>query len=587
MTSKTVFSERKARKVCRMTIIAVAFLCLAWSAGGQVPKGSSSEPVAGAQTKKLTPEQMKEALRTTRAGHSKSSPRIANPHAASKAQNSSIIAALRNQKVSADAERTAILSAHAMTVASARGSGAPQGAVGTRGADGTQPPCSRGTVRDPLTGQCMPPCPPGTKSTAARPCTPVSDPPQNPPCPPGSMRDPVTGQCVSPPCPPGVKTTPAGQPCTPVSNPPQNPPCPPGSTVNPLTGQCAPTPCPPGATSTAARPCTPTGPSPTPTPGKPGKPSGSNPAGGSVQLASPANTQVNPQPTAAPGKGSTVAIVPASTAPPPTPRYGGSSSIAMPCAMQKTTIGRVNGQVKGVVFTPDPNYNLYTIIGCNFGDTQGQGHLNGPFAHGQVQLQIEFWTDTQIVAKVDPMISGEQDHDNVSLVIAPVSGPQVQAPGFKFYAAREEVELTKIPQNAVTFAAMKDNNGHPVIPEYTTPADVFPGVTAGVIRSVGDSAFGAGQDYYDFSGLAPGFTTSNMQLQHSEWNTSDCYSGGTLYENKNFSAAWDGDNVRANFGYFHCHAPSVLSVGGEEIAFSRYGLSVWVVGPRGVNPWSK
>ncbi len=349
-----------------------------------------------------------------------------------------------------------------------------------------------------------------------------------------------------PPCPPG-KTSTAGQPCTPGPNSPSSP-CPSGTVIDPLTGKCLP-PCPPGTTSTATKPCIPAGQPPAP--------------GGTIQVA-PTGTAV----TAA-------------------PKSLGSTMAPIPCAMRSTTIGTVNGQVKGTIFTPDPTYNLYTIKGCNFGDSQGQGHLNGPFAHGQVQLQIEFWTDTQIVAKVDPMISGEQDHDNVILVIAPSSGPQAQALGFKFYAAREEVELVQIPQSAITLATVSDNKWRDITPEYVTPSDRFPGASARVSRSDGDSSFGAGLDYYDFSGLAPGFTTSNMQLQYSVWTASSCYSGGTLYEDKNFNVAWDGDNIRLNFGYFHCHAPSVGLVGGEEIAFSQYGLSVWVIGPRGIDPWSK
>ena len=265
----------------------------------------------------------------------------------------------------------------------------------------------------------------------------------------------------------------------------------------------------------------------------------------------------------------------------------------MPCAMQKTTIGKVNGKVKGVVFTPDPTYNLYTIIGCNFGDTQGQAHLNGPFAHGQVQLQIEFWTDTQIVAKVDPMISGEPDQDNVSLVVAPVSGPQVQASGFSFYAAREWVKLTTIPQSAVTLAAVNDNGGNSVQPAYIAPAKDYADASAQVYRQTnGGGMFGGGQDYYNFKNLARGFVTDSMWLKHSDLNASDWadISGVqvTLYIDSGFSAAWDGDTgIRVNFGEQHIHVHDNIGSWNEDYGASSYALLVAVVGPRGVDPWSK
>jgi hypothetical protein len=485
MNSRTIFSNG-ATALRKTAIASVCLLCVGASAQGQAGKSktpASQQAAGSSQPLKLTPEQMKELLRSAQTGEVKASPRVANPRAGRSARDSSIIAVLHQQKQTADTERATLLSSR-MTLASAHGSGAPQQPMGTLTASGNPPPC-----------------PPGRTATNA------------------------AGQTVNA----------AGQPCTPGAN-------------NPL-----PAPCPPGVTSTAVSPCGPE-PRPTPTPSKVN------------MVPAPVSTTVTPS------------------------RPVGPTMMAMPCAMQKTTIATVSGKTKGTVFSPptaDNGYISYSIRGCNFGDTQGQAHLNGPFAHGQVQLQIELWTDTQILAKVDPTISGEQDQDNVSLVVAPASGPQVQATGFSFYAAREEVQLTKIPKSAVTFASISDIKWRDILPQYSSPAVLFPGATSGTYRYDLDSWFGGGQDYYDFSGLAPNFTTSNQDLKHTEWTAGNCYSGGTLYRDTNFSAVWDGDNIRVTFGYFHCHAPDILLVKGEEIAASNYGLSVWVVGPRGIDPWSK
>jgi len=261
-------------------------------------------------------------------------------------------------------------------------------------------------------------------------------------------------------------------------------------------------------------------------------------------------------------------------------------------ACQHPRIGTVNGHTTGVVFTPDPQYNLYTIKGCLFGDTQGQAHLYGAFAAGQVALQIEFWSDTQIVAKVNPQVTGELDQDNVTLVLAPSGAPQLQQSGFKFYAVRETTLLTKIPMSAVNFAQVTDTGGTPVSfgPQnpgrYDSPPagnQMFPGMSSEVSRTT-TYVFSGGQDFFDFSKMKPGFTTENMQLRYYVLaNTcGDAYQVHGIWNTE-----WVGDNIRVSWQQQHCHEASsaVFGVGAIDYSVSHYGLSVWVNGPRGVNPW--
>ena len=79
-----------------------------------------------------------------------------------------------------------------------------------------------------------------------------------------------------------------------------------------------------------------------------------------------------------------------------------------------------------IVFTQDPQYNDYRISGCNFGNTQGQAHLNGPFRSGVIPLQIKSWTDNSIEVMLDPNLKGEPDQNSVTLVINPVGTSQAQ-----------------------------------------------------------------------------------------------------------------------------------------------------------------
>jgi hypothetical protein len=267
-----------------------------------------------------------------------------------------------------------------------------------------------------------------------------------------------------------------------------------------------------------------------------------------------------------------------------------SPGIAMPCSMQKTSVSTVNGQKQGTVFTPDPAYNLYTIKGCNFGDKQGDAHLYGGFAAGQIKLQVNFWSDEQIVAQVDPNVSGEKDRDNVSLVIVPANGPQTQAPGFKFYAARETMLLKSVPQSMVTLGPGKDIKGRDLIPTFTSPSSSYnsQGASVEVLRYVSDTGFGTTKDRYDLSRLPQGYVADSFQMATQSLITSRCGPGSTYYNDYPFSAAWVGDAIQVTAGEDHCHEPGSSfppPVPDWDFGGSYYTLNIWIVGPRGLQPW--
>lgn len=260
----------------------------------------------------------------------------------------------------------------------------------------------------------------------------------------------------------------------------------------------------------------------------------------------------------------------------------------MATVCQHPRIGTVNGQVKGTIFTPDPQYNKYIIKGCMFGDTQGQAHLYGAFAAGQVAMQIEFWSDTRIDVKVDPQITGELDMDNVTLVVVPSGAPQMQQTGFKFYAMRESTLLTKIPQSAVDLAQVNDTGGKPVSIHYDSPGV---GSSSVVTREAVNVFKGGHSDYYDFDKvkLKPGFTTESFQLQ--TWVLQNTC-GDAYQVQGSWEAGWAGDNlIKVSFPMQHCHWPLGINIGipfigaDRDYSVSRYALSVWVAGPRGVSPW--
>ncbi len=319
---------------------------------------------------------------------------------------------------------------------------------------------------------------------------------------------------------------------------------------------------PPGRTLSDPVPTTP--PAGTPPTGTPGTaPQTGTPRGAPTTMApKSAATGVVRLPT-------TTVLPPAPAAPAPR----GQAGLGMaqgPCT--RPTIVTVNGQTKGTVFTPDPQFNLYTITGCMFGDRQGQAYIYGAFAAGQVSLQIEFWSDTQIVAKVVPQITGELDQNNVTLVVVPSGAPQVQKPGFKFYAMRETTLLTKIPVSAFNYKPLLDAGGSPVVPIYTTPAGQgFEGRSSGVYRTSVEP-FSGGSDLFDFKGLRPGFTTESLAFQYFMLPQ---IGGATYQVLGSWETEWRDDNILVRWQMQHS----------RQQGYSYYGLSVWVSGPRGVSPW--
>lgn len=308
-----------------------------------------------------------------------------------------------------------------------------------------------------------------------------------------------------------------------------------------------------------------------------------------------------------------VAVTPAAA--PPSPSSGSPSSPmghlavqpsvanVLGCSTKMVMIQNINGVTTGVtnpkiVFTQDPKYSDYRISGCNFGQSQGQVYLNGPFRAGQVQMQIQSWTDTEIEVKIAPNLTGEPDQNNVALVIAPSGNAPARLQGCKFYALRQEVTLTRFPQGQVALASFVDDAGEPVRNvKYSSP---YNGIGRKDQQSANDTFAGGvdrfnetrfnpqGTDVWDFSTLAPGFVPTQFSLSH--WN-GQCASGGsailvdddTVYTDGQWGAQWDPGNPKrliVNLAEWHCHATY-----SGDTSNSSYALEVQVTGPAGVNPW--
>jgi hypothetical protein len=311
----------------------------------------------------------------------------------------------------------------------------------------------------------------------------------------------------------------------------------------------------------------------------------------------------------------------------------------------------VSGVHTSTVFTPEAKYNLYTIVGCSFGQSQSG---NSAYLFGvngfKATLNIDFWSDNGITAHLDPWLAGVLDQDNVTLVVAPAGKQQIHKPGFKFYAARgmpgpdgspQEVQLAydSIPPsriglfNVANFPAGIDQlpaNATAKFPSFTfqgTPvagwvfryaykhsdriatlrtADcyindaAFNGDPCGQFDTIGSdrrhfySGSGPWQlkaDTWDLSKLAPGFQISSYQLYVSTLDPASlCGSWADLDSEAYLDGDWDynlnsQNQIVVTWPIYRC-VDVEFGTRDNMAVQSAYGLSVGVMGPRCVDPWT-
>lgn len=310
---------------------------------------------------------------------------------------------------------------------------------------------------------------------------------------------------------------------------------------------------------------------------------------------------------------------------------------------------RVSGGTGPSVFTPEAKYNLYTIVGCSFGATNSGNSAYIYGANGfRANLNIDFWSDNGITAHLDPWLAGVVDQDNVTLVVAPAGKQALQKSGYKFYAARgmpapdgsdQEVPLAYNSMSQSRVAIFNVNNfiaGFDQLPSNATsnfPSFSFQGtpVAGWVFRYayehddriatfraadcfINDVGFNGApcqqyqaigyhytmppglwqlkSDTWDLSNLAPGVQISSYQLYVStldpaslcgSWDNltkPDAY----LYGDWNFNLNTQNQIV-VTWPVYRCSNQEFGTRNNMNIQ-SAYGLSVSVMGPRCIDPWS-
>jgi len=302
---------------------------------------------------------------------------------------------------------------------------------------------------------------------------------------------------------------------------------------------------------------------------------------------------------------------------------------------------RVGGGQAPTVFTPEEKYNLYTIVGCSFGQSQA-GNSAYIFAGNgfKANLNIDFWSENGITAHLDPYLAGVLDQSNLRLVVSPAGKQQIEKQGFKFYAARgtpapdgsdQEVQLAynsvpqpgvslwnasspivaawnRVPSNAKSQFPSFSFNGTPVAAWIFRYAyghhDLFekdfqkPCFINDVQYTPADCQwyFGKNQpgtDVWDFRKLASGFVISSYSLYYEDTDASkmcgawDDYASG---DRDGVAGEWDfnlnsQNQIGVMWPLYYCQDKEASGRENKQVQ-SSYGLAIWVMGPRCVDPWT-
>ena len=230
---------------------------------------------------------------------------------------------------------------------------------------------------------------------------------------------------------------------------------------------------------------------------------------------------------------------------------------------------RVGGKPDGqdVVYSPDPQANPYTILGCGFGNTIGSVFLfffkdpGMKVFFEKCTLKIQSWNDHEIVASLDQNTSGVPDWKIVGLFV--VGKKSATSARGSFYARRQTIQLPSLPR---TQASLYQQGS----PYFLSPVSDYYGLngTVAVMRQ-GLPGPVAGQDQFTLQ-LPPGFVVDSTQTDLLASNTSASVTSKP--------AAVNGNTITVTY-------PVVSDSSGTSTNYySIYGLTIWVTGPAGFIP---
>jgi hypothetical protein len=268
-------------------------------------------------------------------------------------------------------------------------------------------------------------------------------------------------------------------------------------------------------------------------------------------------------------------------------------------------ITSVSGEHRPATFTPIDKYNFYTIRGCSFGDLGANSRVYVYDKSGfQGNFQIKFWNENGINIVLDPALSGSLDRDNLFLVVQRADGRQVEASGYKFYAARQTVPLHSIPAGTIELEEARYGFNSPVPATSKSPVSQAGGIVPS--DAVGKTLLVYRLDSHKFTGqhgdiinlkgrMARGWLLASVQpFYYEEINCPGIVTYKGTLGSWNWQWAQDGV-IHGQFAATTCSgyippAPpfcfSPFGCGYNDHTGSVYALTLWVSGPRCTDPYT-
>lgn len=247
-------------------------------------------------------------------------------------------------------------------------------------------------------------------------------------------------------------------------------------------------------------------------------------------------------------------------------------------------ITRVNGHSRGVI---EPG-GQYEIAGHAFGRQQGE--VFARFAGTTIHLTIDHWSDETIFAGLDSALSGLPDCDSIEMYVGVKGSPAIKTTRFGFHAARETVGFAP-PESSFSY-----DKGQPfTVLSQTIWSSRAPnqlktdGEYLDVYRSSfhddpHKACFATGFDSIRWNvPVKPGFEVVDFEWYHNALQTGDG-SGIQHSHAGDYSATWDGDDIRVDYAVQRDRTPPFALLSGSVWCTSRYKIKLKAIGPRGMPP---
>jgi hypothetical protein len=270
---------------------------------------------------------------------------------------------------------------------------------------------------------------------------------------------------------------------------------------------------------------------------------------------------------------------------PPPPAGVAQLSPVAACATDNTPrIGNINGTQSGIVFQPGSQLN---IVGCGFGKN-GQVYLSGGTT---MQLKIDSWSESNILAQIDPDLGGVLDFGGVSVNVKPNGLPGMASIATNGFKAARETALWALPSSFAKYSKVygapevsvsldgkytfveRNRTYRPFCPPVEDQEDRMQDIWQ-LDGAFDEQEFEAvGVDYQNLTDQSYGDFTANQVILVGK-NGGAEYSRGT----KSLVVTFQGRSFYNKVGL-------VGLGGGFSYCTSRYSVSLKLTGPRGVAPF--